>query len=145
LDFVFYGLFYNSDWSVHRKLARFSAKTFGTKSLHIFRHCNSCNHRFRRYPSRDGLAVGATGHRLTLVAKLIIRNRQKEFRRKYVEGRELTQLDLEVMDSDGDGKVSMADFFEFMLIAMENVDPTVMKRPEELFPKTRCRWHWCLG
>jgi hypothetical protein len=33
------------------------------------------------------LAVGATGHWLTLVAKLIIQNRQEKFRRKYVEGR----------------------------------------------------------
>jgi hypothetical protein len=32
----------------------------------------------------------------------------------------------------------MTDFFEFTLIAMEKVDPRVMKRPEGRFPQTRC-------
>ena len=35
---------------------------------------------------------------------------------------ELSQSDLDIMDEDGDGNVSRAEFLEFMLVAMNKVD-----------------------
>jgi Ca2+-binding EF-hand superfamily protein len=67
------------------------------------------------------LAVGTMGHWLSVVASSIIANRQSRFHRR-LQMKELTLSDLEIMDDDGDGNVSRAEFLEFMLVAMNKVD-----------------------
>lgn len=62
------------------------------------------------------------GHWLGYVAHSIIEVKSAKFRKKRLAHRELTQDDLDAMDVDGDGKVSWAEFLEFMLVAMEKVD-----------------------
>ena len=65
---------------------------------------------------------------------MIIQQRQEKFRTVFTH-RELTLRDLEIMDTDGDGQVTMADFFEFMLVAMDRVDPKLMKDLRTAFNK----------
>jgi hypothetical protein len=67
------------------------------------------------------LAVGAMGHWLSVVASSIIAHRQSSFHRR-LQMHELSQSDLDIMDEDGDGNVSRAEFLEFMLVAMNKVD-----------------------
>jgi potassium channel subfamily K len=67
------------------------------------------------------LAVGTMGHWLSVVASSIIANRQSSFHRR-LQMQELSQSDLDIMDEDGDGNVSRAEFLEFMLVAMNKVD-----------------------
>ena len=62
------------------------------------------------------------GHWLGYVANAIIERQSSKFRKKRLEHRELTQDDLDAMDVNGNGKVSWAEFLEFMLVAMEKVD-----------------------
>jgi hypothetical protein len=61
------------------------------------------------------------GHWLSVVASSIIANRQSSFHRR-LQMQELSQNDLDIMDEDGDGNVSRAEFLEFMLVAMNKVD-----------------------
>jgi potassium channel subfamily K len=72
------------------------------------------------------LAVGAMGQWLSVTANAIIDRRQREFRKRF-ETRELTLNDLEVMDDDGDGKVTLAEYLAFMLVAMNKVDQEILK------------------
>lgn len=67
------------------------------------------------------LVVGVMGHWLGVAAKAIIDRRQQEFRKRF-EARELTLNDLLVMDDNGDGKVTLAEYLAFMLVAMNKVD-----------------------
>jgi potassium channel subfamily K len=67
------------------------------------------------------LMVGVMGHWLGVAAKAIIDRRQQEFCRRF-ETRELTLNDLLVMDDNGDGKVTLAEYLAFMLVAMNKVD-----------------------
>jgi len=67
------------------------------------------------------LAVGGMGHFLSFVANWIIESKQSKFREGLVT-KELTMRDLEIMDTDGDGDVTRAEFLEFMLVAMGKVD-----------------------
>lgn len=66
-------------------------------------------------------AVGAMGHWMAIVARFIIETRQIAFRRN-LETRGLTMADLEAMDDNGDGNVTLVEYLEFMLIAMNKVD-----------------------
>jgi Ca2+-binding EF-hand superfamily protein len=67
------------------------------------------------------LIVGAMGHWLSVVASSIIAHKQSSFHRR-LQTQELSQSDLDIMDEDGDGNVSRAEFLEFMLLAMNKVD-----------------------
>lgn len=67
------------------------------------------------------LIVVAMGHWLRTVAACIVEARQSRFRKQMGVQRLSLSL-LEAMDHDGDGKVSAADFLEFMLVAMDKVD-----------------------
>ena len=80
------------------------------------------------------LAVGAMGHFLTIVANWIIDGRQKRFRDNFAN-KDLTMQDLDVMDSDGDGNVSRAEFLEFMLVAMNKVDQELIDELKTQFQR----------
>ena len=67
------------------------------------------------------LAVGAMGHFLSSVANAIM-ERRVSLVQQQLASQELTLYDLEIMDVDGDGHVSRAEFLEFMLVAMNKVD-----------------------
>jgi hypothetical protein len=71
------------------------------------------------------LAVGVMGHWLGVAAKAIIDRRQQEFRKRF-KSRDLTLNDLLVMDDNGDGKVTLAEYLAFMLVAMNKVDQELM-------------------
>jgi Ca2+-binding EF-hand superfamily protein len=60
-------------------------------------------------------------HFLSSVAEAIM-DRRFQSVRVQLASRELSAEDLEIMDTDGDGKVSRAEFLEFMLVAMNIVD-----------------------
>lgn len=72
------------------------------------------------------LAVGAMGKWLSVAANAIIDYRLQEFRKSF-ETRELTFNDLQVMDDDGEGKVTLAEYLAFMLVAMNKVDQEIVK------------------
>jgi potassium channel subfamily K, other eukaryote len=78
------------------------------------------------------LSVGAMGHFLSIVANWIIEGRQKwsAFR---IEPYDLTLNDLEAMDDDGDGNVTRADFLEFMLVAMNKADQSLIDELKDHF------------
>jgi len=80
------------------------------------------------------IAVGAMGRWMAMVASWIIENRQRSFRR-YLETHELTLQDIEVMDADGDGNVSRAEFLEFMLVAMGKIDRDLVEQLRTSFAK----------
>ena len=84
------------------------------------------------------IAVGAMGFLLRRIAEAVLQTKQ----RKHMVGlfgsgdiasptgrqrqRELTVMDLEAMDSDGNGNVDWSEFLEFMLVAMKKVDEDLM-------------------
>jgi hypothetical protein len=78
------------------------------------------------------VAVGSMGHWLSVVASSIIARRQSSFQRR-LQLQELSQNDLDIMDADGDGHVSRAEFLEFMLVAMNKVD-------KEFIDEMRCHF-----
>lgn len=80
------------------------------------------------------LVVGAMGRWLSIAASWMLENRQSAFRR-HMEGRELTYEDLDVMDEDGDGHVTRAEFLEFMLVAMDKVDRDFIEEMRRQFSK----------
>ena len=47
--------------------------------------------------------------------------------RQEMGTRELTQTDLDIMDRDGDGIVTRAEFLEFMLVAMNKIDEDLVQ------------------
>jgi len=67
------------------------------------------------------IAVGVMGTFLDVVASYIIAFRKKNAE-DYWEQKELSLDDLVAMDVDGDGTVTKAEFLEFMLVAMNQVD-----------------------
>lgn len=72
------------------------------------------------------IAVGCMGHWLSLVASSIIDRRQSGFREQMAK-KELTMDDLDVMDEDGDGEVTQLEYLEFMLVAMNKVEPATLQ------------------
>lgn len=79
-------------------------------------------------------AVGSMGHWLAIVAGWFVRARQQAFRRS-MEMRGLTLADIEAMDDDGDGDVTMFEFFEFMLIAMGKVEKELWDELKQNFER----------
>jgi hypothetical protein len=67
------------------------------------------------------LACGVTGHMLGYMAHYMIDNREHLFLDE-IKARELTQDDIDAMDTTNDGQVSWSQFLEFMLIAMHKID-----------------------
>jgi Ca2+-binding EF-hand superfamily protein len=63
------------------------------------------------------LACGVTGHGLGYIAKLRIDIRERQFL-DQIKAWELTQDDIDAMDTNNDGEVSWSEFLEFMLIGM---------------------------
>ena len=85
-------------------------------------------------------AVGAMGFFLHGIAETILDAKQRRHMVGLFAGgggggvssssrqqqRELTVMDLEAMDADGDGNVDWSEFLEFMLVAMKKVDEDLM-------------------
>lgn len=80
------------------------------------------------------VAVGVIGSFLDAISNAII-DRKRNATQKYLENKELTLRDLKVMDSDDDGQVTLAEFYEFMLVAMGQVDRGTMDQLKEHFNK----------
>ncbi|KAL7573533.1 hypothetical protein ACA910_008674 [Epithemia clementina (nom. ined.)] len=80
------------------------------------------------------LSVGAMGHFLSSVAEAIMERRAEAVRRQFA-AREMSLQDLEIMDADGDGKVTRAEFLEFMLVAMDKVDHDFIDEMRRHFAK----------
>jgi potassium channel subfamily K, other eukaryote len=72
------------------------------------------------------LAVGTMGHWLAIVAKYIVDQRQQAFR-QTLQAEGISLADLQAMDTDDDGNVSRAEFLEFMLLAMNKVDKSLLE------------------
>ena len=72
------------------------------------------------------LVVGTMGHFLSVLANWVIESRQTGYR-QLMANKELTLQDLEVMDEDGDGNVTQAEWLEFMLVAMDKVDKELIQ------------------
>jgi hypothetical protein len=81
------------------------------------------------------LACGTCSIALGSIAQSIMERRSAQFRSLYYTQRhkELTPRDLMAMDVNGDGKVSWAEFLEFMLIAMKKVDAELIEELQEYF------------
>jgi len=69
---------------------------------------------------------------LSRIANYIIDRKLRSFH-EQLKMKELTEYDLEVMDADGDGNVTRAEFLEFMLVAMNKVDQNLLNDLQELF------------
>jgi Ion channel/EF hand len=80
------------------------------------------------------IAVGAMGVWLSSVANIIVESRSARYR-KDLSMKELTQQDLEIMDRDGDGTVTRAEFLEFMLIAMNKIDQQLVEELRKHFDR----------
>lgn len=80
------------------------------------------------------VSVGAMGHFLSIVASAIMELRRTRFQRQ-MESRELSVLDLELMDTDADGQVSQHEFLEFMLLAMNKVDKDFIEEMRGYFKR----------
>jgi len=78
------------------------------------------------------IAVGAMGVWLGGVANIIVESRSARYRRN-MGMKELTQHDLDIMDSDHDGVVTRAEFLEFMLVAMNKIDQDLVNELREHF------------
>lgn len=71
---------------------------------------------------------------LERVANGIIDGHRNKYARKLHE-KPLTLEDLRILDSDGDGEVCRAEFLEFMLVAMNEVDKNLLDRLKEHFQR----------
>lgn len=80
------------------------------------------------------IAVGLMGTFLDLVATSIIAQKTKSAE-DYWGNHDLSLKDLRVMDSDGDGTVSKAEFLEFMLVAMDQVDQDTLDNLKDHFDR----------
>lgn len=78
------------------------------------------------------LAVGIMGSWLGAAADVIVERRQAAFHQR-LKNRELTIADLEVMDADEDGKVTMAEYLAFMLVSMNKVDKDLIEQLMDQF------------
>jgi hypothetical protein len=80
------------------------------------------------------LAVGCMGQWLSLVAQWILESRSARFHKHCLQ-QPLTQADLDIMDHNGDGEVTRAEFLEFMLVAMNKMDAHLVETLREHFDK----------
>lgn len=84
------------------------------------------------------LACVVTGHWLGFIANTIIERQCAQFRSQY-ESRELTKDDLDVMDVNCSGKVTRAEFLEFMLVAMNKIDHDLVDELHDYFNRLDVR------
>jgi hypothetical protein len=68
------------------------------------------------------------------VANIIVESRSARYRRT-MGMKELTQHDLDIMDRDHDGTVTRAEFLEFMLVAMNKIDQTLVDELRQHFDR----------
>lgn len=80
------------------------------------------------------VAVAVIGSLLELISNAIISFRRERGQRK-LRNKELTLDDLKVMDVDGDGTVTKAEFYEFMLVAMGSVDQDLIDNLKSHFDR----------
>ena len=71
-------------------------------------------------------------HWLGFFANYIIESKNERFRTQF-ELRDLTEADLSAMDVSGSGKVTRAEFLEFMLVAMNKIDFELVDELSEYF------------
>ncbi|GKY91610.1 hypothetical protein MPSEU_000132900 [Mayamaea pseudoterrestris] len=89
------------------------------------------------------LIVATTAQWMKFIAKHIIDKRSKKFRRAMAS-RELSYEDLQLMDDDGDGNVTRAEFLEFMLLAMGKVDKKLIEELRKHFARIDTDNNGCL-
>jgi EF hand len=80
------------------------------------------------------VAVGIMGSFLEKVAHAIIRHHREKFARQ-LHDKPLTMEHIRMLDVDGDGEVTRAEFLEFMLVAMNEVDKGLLDRLKENFQR----------
>lgn len=80
------------------------------------------------------LAVGAFSAALGRIANVFVEAEIRKSNKKLLE-REVTVEDLETMNVDGDGEVSVLEFVEHMLKAMNKVDQTLLDDLHSQFDK----------
>lgn len=90
------------------------------------------------------LIVATTAQWMKFIAKHIIDQRSKKFRRAMAS-RELSLEDFEMMDDDRDGNVTRAEFLEFMLLAMGKVDNRLITELREHFARIDTGQRGCLS
>lgn len=78
------------------------------------------------------LAVAVFGEILGRIATVYIQRKQQVAQQKFLH-RSLTLCDIRNMDSDDDGRVDMADFLSFMLIALQKVDRKTIEELKTIF------------
>ena len=64
----------------------------------------------------------------------IISYRQKRYA-NFLQSKPLTMEDIKILDGDGDGNVTRAEFFQFMLVAMNQVDKSLFDGLNEHFDR----------
>ena len=77
-------------------------------------------------------AVGVMGSILERMANSIIQGRAKKYEDKIMS-RPLTLRLLNILDSNGNGLVTWAEFLEFTLVALNHVDKDTLQRLREKF------------
>lgn len=80
------------------------------------------------------VAVSVIGSLLDVMANTIITLRKERGQREWRD-KELTLKDLSVMDGDGDGTVTKAEYLEFMLVAMNQVDQDLLDNLKSHFDR----------
>jgi len=80
------------------------------------------------------IAVSVMGFLLGSLANAIISYRQKRYTR-HLENKPLTQEDIDILDENGDGQVTRAEFLQFMLVAMNQVDKSLLDSLNEHFDR----------
>ena len=78
------------------------------------------------------LAVAVFGEILGRIATVYIQRKQRISQTKFLH-RSLTLCDIRNMDSDDDGRVDLADFMSFMLIALQKVDRQTIEELKTIF------------
>lgn len=80
------------------------------------------------------VAVGLMGILLEKVANAIIDYRREQYTRE-LHNKPLTLKQIRILDTNGDGEVSMMEFMEFMLVAMNQVDQGLLDQLKQHFHK----------
>lgn len=80
------------------------------------------------------VAVGIMGIFLGSVADAIVERHRQEYTRT-LHNKPLTMEDIHILDGDGNGEVSRAEFLEFMLVAMNEVDKELLDQLKKHFQR----------